>query len=99
MRQFGNTLVAADTWQLFRARLWWWVCGLGVVVSLASLWASGAQRQRAVEPQAASAAVVMVQAQEPLVPLLLHVPADPARVALAAYPPLSAALACSTETR
>ena len=82
MRQFGNTLVAADTWQLFRARLWWWVGGLGVVVSLVSLWASGGQRQRAVEPPAAIAAVVKVESQEPLVPLPLHVPANPARVAL-----------------
>ena len=82
MRQFGNTLVAADTWQLFRARLWWWVGGLGVVVSLVSLWASGGQRQRVVEPPAAIAAEVLVESQEPLVPLPLHVPADPARVAL-----------------
>ena len=74
MRQFGNTLVAADTWQLFRARLWWWVGGLGVVVSLVSLWASWGQRQQAGEPPAAIAAVVKVESQEPLVPLPLHVP-------------------------
>ena len=81
MRQFGNTLVAADTWQLFRARLWWWVGGLGVVVSLVSLWASGdsAAGGGATSRHCRSG---QVESQEPLVPLPLHVPANPARVAL-----------------
>ena len=68
--------------RLFYTRLWWWVGGLGVVVSLIGLWASGGQGKWAVAPPAATAAVVKAESQEPLVPLPLHVPANPARVAL-----------------
>ncbi len=60
----------------------WWPGGLGVVVSLVSIWASGWQGQQVVEPPAASAEGVLAESQEPIVPLPLHVPADPARVAL-----------------
>jgi cytochrome c peroxidase len=68
--------------RLVRTRLLWWVGGLGVVVSLVGLWASGWQETRVVEPPAATAVEVLAEAQEPIVPLPLHVPEDPARVAL-----------------
>jgi cytochrome c peroxidase len=67
---------------LFRIRLWGWVSGLGVVVSLVGIWASGWQGERVVEPPAATAAEELAESQEPLVPLPLHIPADPAKVAL-----------------
>ena len=67
---------------LFRIRLWWWVSGLGVVVSLVGIWASGWQGERVVEPPAATAAEELAESQEPLVPLPLHIPEDPAKVAL-----------------
>src|SRR5262245_50462344 len=67
---------------LFRARLLWWVSGLGVVVSLVSIWASGWQEQQAWEPPAATPAEVLAESQEPIVPLPLRVTEDPAKVAL-----------------
>jgi cytochrome c peroxidase len=68
--------------RLFRTRLLWWMGGLGVVVSLVGLWASGRQEQRVWEPPAATAEEVLAESQEPIVPLPLHVPEDPAKVAL-----------------
>ena len=67
--------------RLFDTRLWRWLGGLGVVVSLVSLLACGWQEPR-VERRPPTAAEGLVESQEPLVPLPLHVPADPARVAL-----------------
>jgi cytochrome c peroxidase len=67
--------------RLFRTRLWWWVSGLGVVVSLAGIWTSGWQGP----PVAAVGATtedILVGSQEPIVPLPLHVSEDPAKVAL-----------------
>jgi cytochrome c peroxidase len=52
------------------------------VVSLVSLWASDWQETRLVEPPVATAAEELAESQEPLVPLPLHVPADPAKGAL-----------------
>ena len=68
--------------RLFRARLWWWLGGLGVVVSLVGLWASGWPGKRVVEPPAAIAEGGLAESQEPLVPLPLHMPEDPTEVAL-----------------
>jgi cytochrome c peroxidase len=68
--------------RLFYTQFWWWVGGLGVVVSLVGLWASGWQGKWVVAPPAATAEEVLAESQEPLVPLPLHVSADPARVAL-----------------
>ena len=67
---------------LFRTRPWWWVGGLAVVLCLVGIWESGWQGKQVLEPPAASAAGVLPESQEPIVPLPLHVPADPARVAL-----------------
>jgi cytochrome c peroxidase len=68
--------------RLFRTRLWWWVGGLGVVVSLIGIWASGWQEQQVWEPPAATAEGSLTESQEPIVPLPLHMPEDPAKVAL-----------------
>jgi cytochrome c peroxidase len=68
--------------RLFSTQLWWWIGGLGGVVSLVGLWASGWQGQRTVAPPSATADEVLAESPEPLVPLPLHVPADPAKVAL-----------------
>src|SRR5262245_61799895 len=65
-----------------RTRLWWGVGGLGVVVGLVSLWASGWQEKQAWEPPAAILAEVLAESQEPIVPLPLHVWEDPAKVVL-----------------
>jgi cytochrome c peroxidase len=68
--------------RLFATQLWWWIGGLGVVVSLVGLWASAWQGQRTVAPPSATADEVLAESPEPLVPLPLPVPADPAKVAL-----------------
>ena len=68
--------------RLFRTRLWWWVGALGGVVMLIGLWGSGWQGQRGLQPPGATAAEPLAGSQEPLVPLPLHMPEDPARVAL-----------------
>ena len=60
----------------------WWPGGLAVVLCLVSIWASECQGQQVLEPSAASAEGVLPESQEPIVPLPLHVPADPAKVAL-----------------
>ena len=68
--------------RLFRTRLLWWMGSLGVVVSLVGLRESGWQGQQGWELPAASAAEALTGSQEPLAPLPLHVPEDPAKVAL-----------------
>jgi cytochrome c peroxidase len=68
--------------RLFYTRLWWWLGGLGVVGSLVSLWACGWQEPWVGAPPSPAAAEGLAESQEPLVPLPLHVPADPAKVAL-----------------
>lgn len=65
-----------------RARPWWWLGGLGIVVSLLGLWESGWQGKPGLEPPAVTAEEVLPETQEPLVPLPLHVPVDAAKVAL-----------------
>jgi cytochrome c peroxidase len=77
-----NNMTQHMSARLSRARPLWWVGGLGVVVSLIGLWAGGWQGQRVVEPQATTAEAGLAGSQEPIVPLPLHVPEDPARVAL-----------------
>jgi cytochrome c peroxidase len=68
--------------RLFRARLWWWLAGSGVVLCLLGIWAGGWPGEQVSAPPAASAEVVLAGSQEPIVPLPLHVPEDPAKVAL-----------------
>lgn len=68
--------------RLFRARLWWWVGSLGVMVSLVGLWEYAWQGTSAFEPSGATADEGLVGSQEPLAPLPLHTPAHPAKVAL-----------------
>ena len=68
--------------RLFHTRLWWWLGGLGVVGSLVGFWACGWQEPRAGAPPSLAADEGLVESQEPLVPLPLHVSADPAKVAL-----------------
>ena len=68
--------------RLLRAHLWWWVGGLAVVVCLVAIWESGWQGEPVLELPAVSAEVVLAGSQEPIVPLPLHVPEDPAKVAL-----------------
>jgi cytochrome c peroxidase len=52
------------------------------VVSLVGLWESGRQGQQGWESPAITAEEILAGSQEPIVPLPLHVPADPAKVAL-----------------
>jgi cytochrome c peroxidase len=68
--------------RLFQTRRLWWVGGLGGVLSLVGIWDSGWQGKQVLEPPAATAEGVLAGSHEPLVPLPLHVPADPAKVAL-----------------
>jgi cytochrome c peroxidase len=68
--------------RLFRTRLLWWMGGLGVVLSLVGIWESGWQEKQVLEPLAAPAEGGLAGSQEPIVPLPLHVPEDPAKVAL-----------------
>ena len=65
--------------RLFRARLLWWLAGLGVVLCLLGLWVGGWQGEPVLEPPAASADVVLAGSQEPIVPLPLHMPEIPLR--------------------
>ena len=68
--------------RLFSTQVWWWIGGLGVVVSLVSLWASAWQGQRMVAPPAATAGEVLAESPEPLMPLPL---ADVGRALQAAH--------------
>ena len=68
--------------RLFYTRLWWWLGRLVVVGSLASLLACGWQEPWVGAPPSPAADEGLAESQEPLVPLPLHVAADPARVAL-----------------
>jgi cytochrome c peroxidase len=70
--------------RLFYTRLWWWLGGLGVVGSLISFWAYGWQEPWVGAPPSPAVDEGLAESQEPLVPLPLHVPADPAKVALGA---------------
>lgn len=60
----------------------WAVGGLAVVVSLVGLWAYSSSGQSVSPQPAVVAEEVLAASQEPLEPLPLHVPGDPARVAL-----------------
>jgi cytochrome c peroxidase len=82
MAKLEKNMLQHISTRLFRIHLLWWMGGLGVVVSLVGLWASGRQEQRVWEPPAATAEEVLAESQEPIVPLPLHVPEDPAKVAL-----------------
>ena len=68
--------------RLFYTRLWRWLGELVVVGSLISLLACGWQEPWVGAPPSPTADEGLAESQEPLVPLPLHVAADPARVAL-----------------
>src|SRR5262245_42341922 len=63
-------------------RLWWWLGRLVVVGRLASLLACGWQEPWVGAPPSPAADEGLAESQEPLVPLPLHVPENPARIAL-----------------
>jgi cytochrome c peroxidase len=67
--------------RLFYTR-WWWLGRLVVVGSLVSLLACGWQEPGVGAPPSPAVDEGLAESQEPLVPLPLHVAADPARVAL-----------------
>lgn len=67
-----------------RTRLWWWLGSLGllgVLGGLLGIWISRQPEPGVLEPPSASVER-LPEPQEPLVPLPLHVPVDPARMAL-----------------
>src|SRR5262245_10357244 len=68
--------------RLFYTHLSWWLEGLVVVGSLVSLLACGWQEPWVGAPPSPAADEGLAESQEPLVPLPLHVAADPAKVAL-----------------
>jgi cytochrome c peroxidase len=74
MTQHANT-------GLFRTRLRW-VGSLVVVWCLGGIWDDGWQGKWVLELSAATVEGLLPESQEPIVPLPLHVPADPAKVAL-----------------
>jgi cytochrome c peroxidase len=68
--------------RLFYTWSWWWLGKLAVMGSLVSLLACGWQEPWAGAPPSPTTDEGLAESQEPLVPLPLHVAADPARVAL-----------------
>src|SRR5262245_11435296 len=68
--------------RLFYTRLWRWLGGLVVMGCLGSLLAGGWQEPWVGAPPGPATDEGLAESQEPLVPLPLHVAADPPRVAL-----------------
>ena len=67
--------------RLFRTRLWW-AGSLVAVLCLVGLWESGWQAKQGLALPAATVEEVLPESQEPIVPLPLHIPEAPAKVAL-----------------